>query len=121
MNQTDASKQIDQQIAELKDWRGEALAKIRKIVREADPAIAEEWKWGTAVYTHNGLVLAAAAFKESVKLNFFQGASLPDPHGLFNAGLDAKKTRAVDFHKGDRINEAQLKDLIRAAIARNNA
>ena len=114
------SKLIDQQIAELTDWRGKTMAKLRKIVHDADPAITEEWKWNTAVYSHNGLVVAVGAFKRSVKMNFFQGASLPDPHRLFNAGLEAKKTRAIDFHEGE-INEPALKDLIQAAVAHNNA
>ena len=115
------SKLIDQQIAELTDWRGKTMAKLRKIVHDADPAITEEWKWNTAVYSHNGLVVAVGAFKRSVKMNFFQGASLPDPHRLFNAGLEAKKTRAIDLHEGDKINAPALRDLIRAAVAHNGA
>jgi hypothetical protein len=116
-----SSKLIDQQIAELKDWRGKTMAKLRKIIHDADPEITEEWKWNTAVWSHNGLVVAVGAFKGNVKMNFFQGASLPDPHKLFNAGLEAKKTRAIDFHEGDKINEPALKDLIRAAVAQNRA
>ena len=115
------SKLIDQQIAELTDWRGKTIAKLRKILHAADPGITEGWKWDTAVWSHNGLVLAVAAFKGNVKMNFFQGASLPDPHKLFNAGLEAKKTRAIDFHESDKINEPALKDLIRAAVAHNRA
>ncbi len=115
------SKLIDQQIAELTDWRGKTMAKLRKIIHDADPEITEEWKWDTAVFTHNGLVLAVGAFKGNVKMNFFQGASLPDSHKLFNAGLEAKKTRAIDFHERDRINGPALKDLIRAAVAHNRA
>jgi hypothetical protein len=114
-----ASKLIDQQIADLSDWRGKTLAKLRKTIHDADPEITEEWKWDTAVFTHNGLVLALGAFKGNVKMNFFQGASLSDPHKLFDAGLEAKKTRAIDFHEGDKINEPALKELIRAAVARN--
>lgn len=113
------SKLIDKQIAELPDWRGKTIAKLRKIIHEADPAITEEWKWNTPVFSHNGLLVAVGAFKESVKMNFFQGASLPDPHKLFNAGLDAKKTRAIDFHESDKINEPALKDLILAAVTQN--
>jgi hypothetical protein len=120
MKSTDASKLIDEQIADLPDWRGETLARLRKIIRDTDPEITEEWKWGTAVWSHNGLVLAAGAFKGTLKVNFFQGASLQDPKKLFNAGLDAKKTRAIDFHENDKINEAALRDLIRAAIALNS-
>jgi hypothetical protein len=115
------SKLIDKQIAELKDWRGQTIARLRKIIHDADPAITEEWKWNTAVFSHDGLVVAVGAFKGNVKMNFFQGASLPDPHKLFNAGLEAKKTRAIDFHEGDKINEPALKDLIRAAVAQNPA
>jgi len=115
------SKLIDKQIAELKDWRGQMIARLRKIIHDADPGITEEWKWNTAVWSHNGLVVAVGAFKGNVKMNFFQGASLPDPHKLFNAGLEAKKTRAIDFHEGDKINEPALKDLIRAAVAQNPA
>jgi hypothetical protein len=114
-----ASKLIDQRIAELADWRGKLLAKLRKAIHDADPDITEEWKWDTAVFTHDGLVLALAAFKGSVKMNFFQGASLPDSHKLFNAGLDAKKTRAIDFKEGDKIDESAFKDLIRTAVAHN--
>ena len=115
------SKLIDQRIAELADWRGKTMAKLRKIIHDADPEITEEWKWNTAVWSHNGLVVAVGAFKGNVKMNFFQGAGLPDPHKLFNAGLEAKKTRAIDFHEGDKINEPALKDLIRAAVAQNPA
>ena len=116
-----ASDQIDQHIAQLGDWRGKALTKLRKIVHDANPEIAEEWKWDTPVFSDNGVVLALAAFKGSVKVNFFQGASLPDPNGLFNAGLEAKKTRAIDIHENDKINEPALKDLVRRAVAHNRA
>ena len=115
------SQLIDQQIAGLTDWRGKKLAKLRKTIHDADPEITEEWKWDTAVFSHSGLVLAVAAFKGNVKMNFFRGASLPDPHKLFNAGLDAKKTRAIDFHDGAEIYEPALKNLIRAAVAQNRA
>ncbi|OLD10775.1 MAG: hypothetical protein AUI93_06380 [Crenarchaeota archaeon 13_1_40CM_3_52_10] len=117
----DSSKLIDKQIAELKDWRGQVMVTLRKIIHDADPGITEEWKWNTAVWSHDGLVVAVGAFKGNVKMNFFQGASLPDPHKLFNAGLEAKKARAIDFHEGDKINEPALKDLIRAAVAQNRA
>jgi hypothetical protein len=95
------------------------LARIRKIVLEAAPGIAEEWKWGTPVWTHNGLVCAASAFKAHVKINFFKGASLKDPKGVFNAGLDAKTMRSVDFHQGDKIDAAALASLVKAAVAVN--
>jgi hypothetical protein len=113
------SQLITNQIAELADWRGKMLARLRKLIPEAAPNITEEWKWGTAVWSHKGNVVAIGAFKDHVKLNFFQGASLKDPHGLFNAGLDAKATRAIDVREGDEINESALKDLIRAAVAHN--
>ena len=113
------SEHIDQQIAELTDWRGPMIARLRQLIHEADPDITEEWKWETAVWSHHGLVCSAGTFKRAVKLNFFQGATLEDTHKLFNAGLDAKKTRAIDFHEGDAIDEPALKDLIRAAVAHN--
>ena len=113
------SQLITRQIAELGDWRGKLLARLRKLILEADPGIAEEWKWDTAVWTHNGLVCSAGAFKDHVKLNFFKGASLKDPKSLFNAGLEAKATRAIDFGEADDIDASALKDLIRAAAAHN--
>lgn len=114
-----ASERIDKQIAELADWRGQMVARLRKLILEADPGITEEWKWDTAVWSHQGLVRSAGAFKKAVKLNFLQGASLEDPHTLLNAGLDAKKTRSIDFLEGDAVDESALKDLIRAAVAYN--
>ena len=113
------SERIDQQIAELTDWRGPMIAQLRKLVHEADPGITEEWKWETPVWSHQGLVCAVGIFKKGVKMNFFQGAFLEDTHMLFNAGLDAKKTRAIDFHEGETVNELALKDLIRTAVAYN--
>jgi hypothetical protein len=113
------SQLITNQIAELGDWRGRMLSRLRKLVLEADPEITEEWKWNTAVWTREGLVCSAGAFKDHVKLNFFNGASLKDPKGMLNAGLDAKNTRAIDFSEGDNIEAPALKDLIRAAIAHN--
>ena len=115
------SERIDKQIADLADWRGALFARLRKLIRAADPDMAEEWKWNTAVWTQNGTVCAVGAFKDHVKVNFFKGASLEDPRGLFNAGLDAKATRAIDFHAGDAVDESALTDLIRAAVAHNNA
>ncbi len=102
------SQLITNQIAELGDWRG-----------KADPNITEEWKWNTAVWMRDGLACSAGAFKDHVKLNFFNGASLKDPKGMFNAGLDAKNTRAIDFSEGDKIDASALKDLIRGAVAHN--
>jgi hypothetical protein len=113
------SELIDQQIADLPDWRGQMYARLRKLIHEADPDLTEEWKWGTAVWTYNGLVCAVGAFKEHLKINFFKGASIPDPLGLFNSGLDAKAMRSIGLYKGDTIDEPALKDLIRAAVAHN--
>jgi hypothetical protein len=114
-----ASERIDKRIAELDDWRGKLFAKVRTLIHEADPDIIEEWKWDTGVWSHNGLVCAVGAFKDHLKINFFKGASLEDPIGLFNAGLEAKATRAIDFYQRDSLNESALKDLIRAAVAYN--
>jgi hypothetical protein len=114
-----ASELIDKQIADLPDWRGKLLARLRKLILTAAPDVTEEWKWGTAGWSRNGMVLSAGAFKEHVKLNFFQGASLSDPKKLFNAGLDAKRTRSIDLHERDKIDEAALKALIREAVAAN--
>ena len=113
------SEHITNYIAELSDWRGELLARLRKLVHEAAPDLREEWKWDTPVWSQKGNVLAISAFKDHVKLNFFKGAFLDDPDGLFNAGLDAKATRAIDLNEGDNIDESALKELIRAAIAHN--
>src|SRR5436190_16110026 len=115
------SQLITNQIAELGDWRGPLIARLRKLILEADPDMTEEWKWDTAVWTHNGLVCSTGAFKDHVKLNFFKGASLKDPKHLFNAGLEAKATRAIDFSERDKINEPALKELVRAAVAYNAA
>jgi hypothetical protein len=116
-----ASQRITNLIAELGDWRGKVLARLREVIQDAAPDITEEWKWGSAVWTNKGLVCSAGAFKDHVKLNFFKGASLKDPKRLFNAGLDAKFTRAIDFNEGDDIDASALKALIRAAVAYNLA
>ena len=113
------SELITNQIEELADWRGTLLAQLRKLILDAAPDLTEEWKWGAAVWVHQGNVVAAGAFKDHVKLNFFKGASLDDPSGLFNAGFEAKATRAIDFHQGDNINPEALKGLVRAAVALN--
>lgn len=110
---------IDEQIAKLTDWRGDLMKRLRAIINKATPGVKEDWKWGTPVWTSNGNVVAIGAFKDSVKLNFFKGASLSDPHHLFNGGLEAKASRSIDFVKGDRINEPALRELIRAAVAAN--
>ena len=114
-----ASERIDKQIAELTDWRGPMFVQLRDLIHEADPDLTEEWKWNTAVWSHHGLVCALGVFKKAVKMNFFQGATLEDPHKLFNAGLDAKTMRSIDFHEGDKVDENALKELIRAAVAHN--
>jgi hypothetical protein len=113
------SQRITNQITELADWRGGMLAQLRSLILEADPDLTEEWKWDTPVWSRKGNVVAAGVFKDHVKLNFFQGALLNDPHGLFNAGLEAKTSRAIDFHESDDINAPALKDLIRAAVSQN--
>jgi hypothetical protein len=113
------SEFITNQIAGLADWRGALIARIREQIKAAAPDITEEWKWDTAVWSQNGNVVSSKAFKDHIKLNFFKGASMEDPHGLFNAGLDAKATRAIDFFEGDKIQEAALKELIGAAVAFN--
>ena len=115
----DASKQIDKQIAGLPDWRGQLIARLRQLINKADPNITEEWKWDTPVWSHGGLVCAAGAFKNHVKLNFFKGAALKDSKKLFNAGLEAKTMRSIDFGEGDAIDESALQELIRAAVSLN--
>jgi hypothetical protein len=114
-----ASQHIDKRIKELGDWRGKTLARLRKLVREAAPELTEEWKWDTPVWAYKGNVVAGGIFKDHVKLNFFKGASLEDPKGLFNSGLDAKASRSIDFHENSKIDEPTLKDLVRAAVAYN--
>jgi len=115
-----ASAFIDAKINELGDWRGKMLAKVRAILHQADPEIVEEWKWmGTPVFSHGGIVCTGETYKNAVKLTFAKGAALQDPSGLFNSSLDGNVRRAIDIHEGDKINEAALKDLIRAAVALN--
>jgi hypothetical protein len=119
------SQQIDARIKELDDWRGKTLARIRALIKRADPEMVEEWKWkkasspGTPVWSHGGLVCTGETYTSVVKMTFAKGASLKDPAGLFNASLDGNVRRAVDIHEGDKIDEAALKDLIRAAVALN--
>ena len=120
-----ASARIDEKIEALGDWRGKMLATVRKIIREADPEIVEEWKWmkptnpGTPVWSHDGIVCTGETYKSVVKMTFAKGASLDDPAGLFNSSLEGNVRRAIDIHEDDKINEAALKDLIRAAVALN--
>ncbi|MBO4120663.1 DUF1801 domain-containing protein [Cupriavidus gilardii] len=117
-----ASALIDARIEELGDWRGDMLATLRALIKEADPEAVEEWKWrGVPVWSHNGIICTGETYKNAVKMTFAKGAALPDPSGLFNASLDGNTRRAIDFHEGDRINEAALKALIREAVALNSA
>jgi len=120
-----ASARIDEKIKQLSDWRGKTLAKVREIIHAADPEIIEEWKWakatnpGTPVWFHGGIVCTGETYKSVVKMTFAKGASLKDPSRLFNSSLDGNVRRAIDIHEGDTINEAALKNLIRAAVALN--
>jgi hypothetical protein len=115
-----ASAFIDAKINELGDWRGKTLAKVRAILHKADPEIVEEWKWmGTPVFSHGGIVCTGETYKNVVKMTFARGAALKDPSGLFNSSLDGNVRRAIDIHEGDKVDEAALKDLIRAAVALN--
>jgi hypothetical protein len=116
----DASRLIDGKIAELGDWRGEMLTRVRALIRMADPDIVEEWKWrGVPVWSHGGIICTGETYKAVVKLTFAKGAALPDPAGLFNASLDGNTRRAIDLREGETINEAALKALIRSAVALN--
>jgi len=117
MENVDASEQITRHIKELQDWRGKMLGRLRKVIRAAAPDLVEEWKWNTPVWSQAGNVVAAGAFQNHVKVNFFKGASLSDPKGLFNAGLNAKVSRAIDIYKDDTLNEAAFSELVRAAVA----
>ncbi len=115
-----ASAFIDQKIKELGDWRGKMLAKVRGIIHEADPQIVEEWKWrGTPVFSRGGIVCTGETYKSVVKLTFAKGAALEDPAGLFNSSLDGNVRRAIDIHEGEKVDEAALKELVRAAVALN--
>lgn len=111
---------ITQRISELGDWRGEMLARVRKLIKEADPAVTEEWKWrGVPVWSDKGIICTGESYKTHVKLTFAKGASIEDPHGLFNSSLDGNTRRAIDLFEGDTIDESAFKDLIRAAVKRN--
>lgn len=114
-----ASEQIDARIASLGDWRGEVLARLRALIRQADPGVTEEWKWNVPVWSHHGIVCTGETYKKAVKATFARGAALPDPAGLFNSSLDGKVRRAIDFHEGDALDEPAFKALIRAAVALN--
>ena len=122
-----ASALIDEKIKELGDWRGKMLARVRDIIHKADPEIVEEWKWakatspGTPVWSHGGIVCTGETYKNVVKMTFAKGAALKDPSGLFNSSLEGNVRRAIDIHAGEKVNEAALKALIRAAVALNLA
>jgi hypothetical protein len=115
-----ASALIDERIRKLGDWRGKMLARVRKLIHDADPEIVEEWKWmGTPVFSHDGIVCTGETYKNAVKMTFAKGAALKDPSRLFNSSLDGNVRRAIDIHEGDKIDEAALKELIRAAVVLN--
>jgi hypothetical protein len=120
-----ASARIDEKMIELGDWRGKTLARVRELIHQADPEVVEEWKWakatspGVPVWSHGGIVCTGETYKDHVKMTFAKGAALKDPAGLFNSSLEGNVRRAIDLHEGDTINEAALKDLIRAAVALN--
>ena len=117
-----SSRLIDARIKELSDWRGETLARVRSLIKQADPEVIEEWKWrGVPVWSHAGIICTGETYKAVVKMTFAKGASLEDPSGLFNASLEGNTRRAIDFHEGDKIDEKALKALIRAAVALNMA
>jgi hypothetical protein len=113
------AKQIDLRIKELADWRGETLAQIRSVIKAADPAVVEEWKWGVPVWEHDGIICTGETYKNAVKMTFARGAALKDPTGLFNSSLEGNTRRAIDFHEGDKINKTALKALIRSAVKLN--
>src|ERR1700757_2379833 len=116
------SQLIDARIKELGDWRGAMLGRLRALIREADPDVVEEWKWrGVPVWSHDGIICTGETYKAVVKMTFAKGAALEDPSGLFNASLEGNTRRAIDFHEGEKINEAALKTLIRAAVSLNQS
>jgi hypothetical protein len=116
------SRLIDARIKELGDWRGETLARVRTLIKQADPEVVEEWKWrGVPVWSHAGIICTGETYKNVVKMTFAKGASLEDPSSLFNSSLEGNTRRAIDFHEGDKIDERALKALIRAAVARNTS
>jgi hypothetical protein len=122
-----AADQIDARIEELGDWRGETLARVRGLIKDADPEVVEEWKWakatspGTPVWSHDGIICTGESYKDKVKLTFAKGASLDDPSGLFNSSLEGNTRRAIDLHEGDEIDGEALKGLIREAVALNGS
>jgi hypothetical protein len=115
------SQRIDARIQELRDWRGETLARIRMLIKQADPEVVEEWKWGVPVWSHAGIICTGETYKNVVKMTFAKGASLKDPSGLFNSSLEGNTRRAIDFHEGDQMDEKALQALVRAAVALNTS
>jgi hypothetical protein len=115
------SELIDAKITDLGDWRGETLSRLRALIKEADPEVVEEWKWGGPVWSHDGLISTGETYKKAVKMTFAKGASLEDPSGLFNSSLEGNVRRAIDFHEGEKLDEEALKALIRAAVAFNKS
>ncbi|HWN73982.1 MAG TPA: DUF1801 domain-containing protein [Solirubrobacterales bacterium] len=113
------SQLIDARIEELGDWRGETLARVRSLIKEADPEVVEEWKWRVPVWSHDGIICTGETYKKAVKMTFAKGASLEDPAGLFNSSLGGNTRRAIDIHEGEKVDEEALKELIRAAVALN--
>ncbi|MDQ6891077.1 MAG: DUF1801 domain-containing protein [Acidobacteriota bacterium] len=114
------SQRIDARIRELGDWRGKTLARVRALIKQADPEVVEEWKWDCPVWSHAGVICTGETYKTVVKTTFAKGASVEDPSGLFNSSLEGNTRRAIDFHEGDKIEEKSFKALIRAAVARNS-
>ena len=115
------SRMIDERIEELDDWRGKMLSQLRTVIKQADPAVVEEWKWDVPVWSHDGLICTGETYKSVVKLTFAKGASLEDPSGLFNSSLAGNTRRAIDFREGEKIDEKSLKALIRAAVKQNES
>ncbi len=113
------SRLIDARIEELGDWRGKMLSRLRALIKQADPDVVEEWKWGVPVWSHDGLICTGESYKATVKLTFAKGASLPDPSGLFNSSLEGNTRRAIDFHEDDKVDEEAFRTLIRAAVTLN--
>jgi hypothetical protein len=113
------SRMIDERIKELGDWRGKMLSTLRTLIKQADPEVVEEWKWGIPVWSHDGLICTGETYKNVVKMTFARGAALQDPSGLFNSSLDGNTRRAIDFHEGEKIDREALKALIRAAVTLN--
>src|SRR5258708_1283179 len=115
------SRMIDERIEELDDWRGKMLSRLRTLIKQADPDVVEEWKWGVPVWSHDGIICTGESYKNHVKLTFAQGASLKDPARLFNSSLDGNVRRAIDIHEGEKVDGSAFKALVRQAVARNGA